>query len=175
MAKVVNIDGAPYRMIERTTIANDFYVMKHLRAAGVADCTPKQGETAEEFAVRLLYAVIESGVPFELLAGLLLPDEIPDSKWTQEQAAQTAALIRMATAPEDKASIQRVIIEMLTGFFQEGLRYLKPLPSALRAPAQPAPEEAAAKQTGRSASKTSASLAKWSAPWRAMKSIGTRR
>jgi hypothetical protein len=135
MTKTFKIDGQVYRMIECTTLANDFYVMKQIRATGIADCTPKQGESAEDYAVRLLYVIVENGAPFELLGALLLPEGI--EKWSIPQAETTAAVLQTVTNPEDKAEVQRILIAVLTDFFREGLRYLKPSVTALKAPAQP--------------------------------------
>lgn len=120
----IKIDGQLWRAIERTTLANDFYVMKQVRACGIANCTPNKDESAEDYAVRLLYAVVEGGVPFELLGGVLLPLGVPDEKWSVEQAETTAAIFRNLTAPEDKAEVQRILISLLTDFFREGLRFL---------------------------------------------------
>lgn len=136
MSRTCRIGETLYRMVERSTLANDFHVMKHLRAAGLADCSPGQGEAAEDYALRLLYTVVENGAPFELLGGLLLPEGIPDEQWTAELAAATAGALRRITDPADKAEVQKLLIGLLTDFFREGLRYLKPLPIASSAPAQ---------------------------------------
>jgi hypothetical protein len=141
MSQVFKIDGQIYRAVKRTTLANDFYVMKQLRATGISDCTPGQNESAENFALRLLYAVVESGAPFELLGGLLLPEGVADEKWTPDQAETTARVLSTVTDPEDKAEVQRILIAMLTDFFREGLRYLKPSPAVLSAPVQPSESE----------------------------------
>ncbi len=141
------IDGHLYRLIERTTIANDFYIMKQLRSAGIADCIPQEGESANDYGMRLLYSVVENGAPLTLLGGLLLPEGIPDEKWSAEQAETTAALLGRATEPNDKAEIQRILIAVLTDFFREGLRYLKPLPFASKGQAQPAGRDSTALNT----------------------------
>ena len=126
MAKVFKIDGQMWRAVEQTTLENDFFVMKQLRVSGIANCTPNPGESAQNYAVRLLYAIVENGVPFELLGGLLLPQGIPDEQWSTEHAETTAAVFRKLTAPEDKAEVQAILISLITDFFIAGLRYLAP-------------------------------------------------
>jgi len=90
-------DGLVYRETERSTIANDFYVMKQMRAAGL-DAMKPSGETADGFADRILSAVIENGVPFALLGGLLLPEGVADEQWTSNHAEATAARLAGATS-----------------------------------------------------------------------------
>lgn len=153
MSKTFKIDGALYHTIERSTLANDFYVMQQLRRAGIADCTPRGGETANDYALRLLYSIIDAGAPFELLGGLLLPEGIPDEKWTVEQAETTAAVLRQVTDPADKAEIQKILIAVMTDFFCAGLRYLKPSPDA----SAQAPEKEASTSSVADFSQTSAS------------------
>jgi hypothetical protein len=137
MQNVIVIDGQRYRPITLTTLAHDFYLMKQVRATGILDCTPMQGESAEEFALRLLYAVVEHGAPFELLGALLLPEGIPDEKWSIDQAESTAAVLRQISDPEDKAAVQRILIAVITDFFREGLRSSILSPTASKAIVQP--------------------------------------
>lgn len=134
------IDGQLFRTIERTTIENDFFVMKHLRAAGIGNCTPNAGESAEEFATRLLYGIVESGAPFELLGGLLLPSGMSDEEWCPAQAKTTAAILRQVNDPESKAQVQAVLVSVVAGFFQAGLRFLTPSLAASQTKPQPGSE-----------------------------------
>jgi hypothetical protein len=160
MTKVIKIDGVLYRMVERSTLANDFYIMKQLRTTGIADCTPRTGESANEYALRLLYSVVENGAPFELLGGLLLPEGIPDEKWSQDQAEITAAMLGRLTDEKSKAEVQRVLIAILTDFFREGLRYLKPSPG-VSTEAQPEQEPAVEPPPALNSSRTSVNGARW--------------
>ena len=125
MPRTYKIDGMTYREIERTTIANDFYNMKQFRAAGLGDCL--RSETPEDFARGIVNAVIENGVPLTLLGGTLLPEGVPDEKWTPEQAEATAARLAVVSEPEDKKLIQQIIVAVVTSFFAAGLLSLKPL------------------------------------------------
>ena len=130
MPGTYTIDGRVYREIDRSTIANDFYVMRQMRAAGL-DAMKQTGETVDGFADRILSAVIENGVPFALLGGLLLPEGVADEQWTSNHAEATAARLAGATSREDKALIQKLIIQAITGFFAAGLLSSKPSLHAL--------------------------------------------
>jgi len=176
MAQVFKIDGVLYRMVERSTLAQDFYVMRHLRAAGLANCTPHDGESAQDFALRLIAQVVERGAPIELLAGMLLPEGVPDEKWTPETAASTAAQLSIITNPADKAEIQKVLVAIITDFFREGLRSSQHSRIVLRrGKTQPRPDKANAAPHRTNISSTSASGAKWYARLPIIRSIVTAR
>jgi hypothetical protein len=131
------IDGQPYRMARDTTIEQDFYVMRQLRKAGLADIAPGAGEVAQDYALRVVHSVIEGGAPFELLGGLLMPDD-RGLRWSPERAETTARVLASATAPEDKAKIQGLLVSVLSGFFAAGLGCSIPFPTASgRAAGQP--------------------------------------
>ena len=164
MSKLFKINGRNYRVIECTTLENDLCIMKHMRESGLSDCTPNQGEDAQAFGMRLLYSIIESGITFELLGGLLMPEEMPDETWSPAQSKATAAALRKVTAPEDKEQIQKIIIELVSHFFVAGLRCSKPSPAASAATAQS--REVGERKQDQSSLRTSASGATWFARWR---------
>lgn len=136
MPTTYRIAGRLFRAVERSTLAHDFYVMKQIRRAGLDQCAPRPSESAQDYALRLLYAVVESGVPFELLGGLLVPEGVPDEQWSEEHAEATAAVLRQVTDAADKAEVQKLMIGLLTDFFREGLRFWNPSATA-SSPAQP--------------------------------------
>ena len=119
------IDGMIYRIIENTTMANDFYVMKQLRESGLADLL-QTDMTPENLATGIIAVAVDSGIPLALLGGIMLPEGIPDEQWTPEHAAATAARLAIITAPEDKAQIQNIIVGAVAAFFAAGLLSLKP-------------------------------------------------
>ena len=130
---VIALGGLRYRAIKNTTLQNDYYVMQQLQRSGIANITPNQGENAEAYAMRLLGAIVENGIPLKLLGGLIIPEEIKDAEWTPAQADTTAALLAQLTDKADKNRVQALIIEVVTDFFKEGLRLLKPFPGASQA------------------------------------------
>lgn len=133
----LEIGGQKWRAVKRSTIEHDFWLMKHIREAGLDALRIQPGEKPEEFAVRLLHEVIGSGKAFTLLGGMLLPDGVPDEHWTPERAEQTAAFMRGLSSDEDKAALKGAIISLLTGFLEAGLRYAADSGTALTAVSQP--------------------------------------
>jgi hypothetical protein len=137
----LEIGGQKWRAVKRSTIEHDFWLMKHIREAGLDAVRLKPTERPEEFAVRLLHEVIGSGKAFTLLGGMLLPDGVHDEHWTPERAEQTAAFMRGLAADADKAAVKSAIISLLTGFFEAGLRFYADSATASTAGSQPQPEQ----------------------------------
>ncbi len=137
----LEIGGQKWRAVKRSTIEHDFWLMKHIREAGLDAVRIAPGEKPEEFAVRLLHEVIGSGKAFVLLGGMLLPDGVPDEHWTPERAEQTAAFVRGLATDEDKAAVKSAIISLLTGFLEAGLRSYADSATASTAGSQPQPEQ----------------------------------
>jgi hypothetical protein len=136
----LEVGGQKWRAVKRSTIEHDFWLMRHIREAGLDAVRLRPGERPEEFAVRLLHEVIGSGKAFALLGGMLLPDGVPDEHWSPERAQQTAAFMRGLAADEDKAAVKSAIISLLTGFLEAGLRSYAGSVTASTAGSQPQPE-----------------------------------
>lgn len=117
----LQIGGQTWRAVKRSTIEHDFWLMKHIREAGLDGVRMRKDEKPEDFAVRLLHEVIDSGKAFTLLGGFLLPDGVPDEQWSPQQAERTAAFMRGLSGDEDKTTVRSAIISLLTGFFEAGL------------------------------------------------------
>jgi hypothetical protein len=137
----LEIGGQKWRAVKHSTIEHDFWLMKHIREAGLDAVGLRPGEKPEEFAVRLLHEVIGSGKAFTLLGGFLLPDGVPDDQWSPERAEQTAALMRGLAADEDKTAVKSAIISLLTGFLEAGLRSYVDSGTASTAGSQPQQEQ----------------------------------
>lgn len=133
----LTIGGAVWRVVKNSTLEHDFCALRAARAVGVDSEGLLPGETAEGFAERVLYAVIDSGKIFDLLGCMLLPDQVPDEQWTPVEAERTATFLRALRDPQDKADVRVLVSSLLLGFFAEGLRSSTVSPSASKAPAQP--------------------------------------
>lgn len=149
MESKITIDGMNYHPIKTTTLQNDYFVMAQLNKSGIANITPNPGESSQDYAMRLVAALVANGVPLLLLGGLILPEGIPDKDWTPEQAETTAALLGQVTAQQDKDRVQALIISVVSDFFRQGLRYLNASPAVLQAAseaqqAQPRPAPSSA-------------------------------
>lgn len=133
----LRIGGAVWRVVKNSTLEHDFCALRAARAVGVSETGLLPGETAEGFAERLLYLVIDGGQVFELLGCMLLPESVPDERWTPEEAARTATFLGALRDPEDKAAVQSLVASLLIGFFSDGLRSSSASRTALKAPPQP--------------------------------------
>lgn len=121
----IKIGGRTFIPVNNSTIEHDFWLMAHIRGAGLDRVVISGGEAPEDFAVRLLGEVIDSGRIFPLLGGLFLPEGVSSLDWTPETAEETAAFLKKISDPKDKLQIQKQVISLLIDFFQSGLASLR--------------------------------------------------
>lgn len=121
MDDVITIAGRAFRPVVETTIEHDLWTMERIRRAGLTEMILKPGEDPEDYSRRLLYRLIESGAAMEMLAGFLVPAEIDPLDWTPAIALESASIFRRASKPEDKATIQAKLIDLLLDFLQAGI------------------------------------------------------
>jgi len=117
----IKIGGRMFVPVKNSTIEHDFWLMAHIRGAGLDRIAIEEGEPPEDFAVRLLGEVINSGRIFPILGGLFLPEKISSVDWTPEIADETASFLKKISDSQDKLEIQRQVISLLISFFQSGL------------------------------------------------------
>ncbi len=122
--ETVRIGGRIFVPVKNSTIEHDFWLMAHIRGAGLDRITIGEGEAADDFAVRLLAEVISSGHIFPILGGLFLPETISPLDWTRDVAEETATFLKKISDPRDKLEIQKQVISLLVSFFQSGLASL---------------------------------------------------
>ena len=120
----IRIGGRTFVPVSNSTIEHDFWLMAHIRGAGLNRIAIGEGEAPEDFAVRMLSEVISSGRIFPILGGLFLPEKISSLNWTPEVADETAAFLKRISDPDDKGLIQQQVISLLLSFFQSGLASL---------------------------------------------------
>ena len=145
MADLFTIGGKQFRQIETSTMEHHIELMRQLRASGLGDCTPGNDETAEQYGLRLLYALIDHGATFGLLGALLIPANLDDAAWTPEVSQQTADFMRRLTSPEDHKLLEKQLIVLVESFFATGLQRSKPSATAsVKQAGQPAEDAIAA-------------------------------
>ena len=120
----IRIGGRTFVPVKNSTIEHDFYLMSHIRGAGLDRIAIGEGEAPDDFAVRLLGEVIDSGRIFKVLGGLFLPEGVSSLDWTPQLAEETASFLKKISDPQDKLEIQRQVISLLIDFFQSGLASL---------------------------------------------------
>lgn len=118
---IITLGGRAFRGMRVSTLEHDHWVMGEVRAAGLDRITMQEGEMAEDFVRRLLDEIIVSGRVYSLLGGLLVPAAMKDGDWTPEVAEDTAQHIRQLTDRADKLAVNNIVVEMLIGFFVNGL------------------------------------------------------
>ncbi len=122
--ETIRIGGRTFIPVRDSTIEHDFWLMAHIRGAGLDRIAIGDGEAPDDFAVRILAEVISSGRIFPILGGLFLPEKISPLDWTPAVAEETAAFLRKISDPADKAVIQQQVVSLLLSFFQTGLASL---------------------------------------------------
>jgi len=121
----IGIGGRTFVPVRNSTIEHDFWLMAHIRGAGLDRIAIGEGEAPDDFAVRLLGEVIDSGRIFPILGGLFLPEGTSSLDWTPEVAEETAAFLKRISEPQDKLEVQKQVISLLIDFFQSGLASLR--------------------------------------------------
>lgn len=121
----IRIGGRTFVPVKNSTIEHDFWLMAHIRGAGLDRIAIGEDEAPDDFAVRLLGEVIDSGRIFPILGGLFLPEKTSSLNWTPEVAEETAAFLKKLSDPGDKAQIQQQVVSLLLSFFQSGLASLR--------------------------------------------------
>ncbi len=140
--KLREIRGRKWRAVERSTLRHDNYMIRHILEGGLDKLRRNDGESLEEFAVRLLHAVLASGKMFDLLGGLLLPEAVPDDKWSEQLAAETAEFLGNVIEEHDKIAVQEALMPLLLAFFAAGMGFIEPSRTALKRAEEAHPERA---------------------------------
>lgn len=112
------IAGRTFRQPESKSIAQDAWIERRYRSSGLTDLARTAGartETIEELSERLLWEGLESGVIYELLAGMLVED---GTAWTRASAERNAQWFATLTAPADKAIVYDSIGALLFRFLK---------------------------------------------------------
>jgi len=117
----VEIGGRSFEPVTETTALHDFWVMKQVRATGLALAAQRPDESYEDFAVRLCGEIAESGKAFLLIGALLVPEGREPLEWTPEMAEETARFLEGMTSLKDKNQIFTLTAQLMLGFFGSGL------------------------------------------------------
>jgi len=118
---VIVLGGMRWRALQVSTIEHDLWIMRKIRDSGLDAVKMEAEERPDEFALRILDAVLMSGQALWLVAGTIVGEGKADTDWTPEMAEANYALLRTFTSEEDKAVFRSAIISLLSGFFAAGL------------------------------------------------------
>lgn len=115
------LGGRRFRPVAQGSVEHDVWLMGRVRLSGLPEIPRAENETPEDWASRLLAAVLASGALLELLGGLLVPEATPDEAWSPTLARETAAFIGALREPEDKLVVQSLALSVLLPFLQSEL------------------------------------------------------
>lgn len=121
MPEKLSLGGKVYRPAGIGPVKHDLYLMMHARHCGLAGASIREDEAPEDFASRLLDAMITSGRALLILGALLIPDGKTVDDWTEEMAYETAGALGAITDPAEKKLLYQELLSALLGFFQHGL------------------------------------------------------
>lgn len=127
------LGGRRFLTVQEMTVKQDLAFLALTREAGLDGLTMGAGESPEDFAERILGALVENDAVLKILGLLLVPPAIRSrrlpfqkpgtvpSKWTPEVADETAAFLGSLSTPKDKAQIRALILTLLIHFFGSGI------------------------------------------------------
>lgn len=122
--------------MQETTVQQDMLFLELVRNAGIDGLTMEPEEPPEEFAERLLGALVADGNVLKLLGCLLVPPAIVPRRgvrrilrapgetpraWSPELCEETASYLGTLTSPEDKAKVRNLVLTLLAHFFESGI------------------------------------------------------
>lgn len=123
-------NGRAFVPIGESTIGHDVWFMRQIREAGLDQITIQAGESPVAFSRRLLHETLASGKIFLLLGGLIVPEGTSGLAWEEGIALETADHLETVHEPREKAELQALVIEVLVGFFLDGLASLMISPTS---------------------------------------------
>lgn len=130
MTDEVLFGGRRFRVCENTTLRQDQWVQQHIAASGVFKLEKAPDESPLTYATRITSVMVESGRALKIIAGLLMPAELPeDAPWTEATAQATEEHLANLRDPRDKREFNARLSGLVAGFFAYGLRSLLTSPS----------------------------------------------
>lgn len=128
--ETVELAGRKFQIIANGPIKHDLWIAERVHASGMDGVTMGKDETPEQFVDALLAKLLASGAAMEFLGGMLAPADLDLRKWTPAIALDMATFVEELIAPEDKALVRGLLAQVVVGFFQSGLAYLRTSPTA---------------------------------------------
>lgn len=114
------LGGKAFREARKSTLEHDSWAMDKLRACGLFEIEPAEGEDIGDFGVRLTEAMHPLKM-IDVLGGLLVPEEIEDLDWTPAVAGNTVKFLRNLSEQEDKEAVHVLFGRLVAGFFVDGV------------------------------------------------------
>jgi hypothetical protein len=122
------IAGRTFARTGPTSMAHDAYLMKRWRRFGLSTLAPivSSGKRAPEEVIgaeidRLIVDAFESGLLYEVLAGMLVEQGV---EWSPEWAAEATTFFSKITAKTDKTIIYESLSDIITDFFAHAVDWI---------------------------------------------------
>ena len=115
--------GRDFVSVGVSTLKQDRWFRRLCGEAGLLGVVRGEGEPDDDFALRLLQAIDDSGKAPLLLGGLLVPEGTAPEAWTPETAQGTADHVDRLADPEEKSQAYAVLLALLLLFFPNGPRF----------------------------------------------------
>jgi hypothetical protein len=117
--EILTIGGRKFKPIKNSTFAHDIWIMERIKATGLDTLRIEPEESSDDFIDRIGTKAMSGGMQLvlELIAGVLMPDEIDSSAWTPEIAKATTKFFGDLTEESEKAKVRAQIGGWLYFFF----------------------------------------------------------
>jgi hypothetical protein len=136
----ITVQGRTFRPAKRTTIAQDMYARKMLKVAGLETFVQHinlRTFDLDELAEEIILTAYETGVLFNVLAGLLVEDGV---QWTRERAEETALFFEQVSDPDDKNALLQPIAGVVLSFFVNAIGSIETSETVSLTPQSQGPE-----------------------------------
>jgi hypothetical protein len=139
---MLKIGEREFDVIQEGTMEWDVTLLGLLIGCGLADVTLHQGETPQMLAERITKTLWSSGAVFEILGCVLTKAGSGPLDWNPEAMRASADFFRKLNSKEDKAALKGTLVELVIGFFQQGLLSIRTFPTSSSATTetQPSPK-----------------------------------
>lgn len=135
--EIISLGNRKFRVIETSTFGHRMDMEQLMLESGVTRILQTiptfegldpaaRALAAGKYATEVYEAIARAGKVFAVLGGLLIPEEIADTDWTQEVARDTGAFLRKISSPEEMAALRFRLLEMVMGFFVGALASSEP-------------------------------------------------
>ena len=116
--RIVTLGGRTFRQSSITTVDRDTYMMRRYRTSGLAAFVKTFNpatDTLDSFGEKVYFEAFESGVLYEILAGMLVEDGV---QWTRKIAAANAAFFANVPTQADKLTIYELAADVMADFLR---------------------------------------------------------
>lgn len=124
------LGGKAFVPIGASTVEHDLEYQRMVLRVGFDRVGILEGELEADYALRLYDQVVRSGCALPLIGVLMIPEGVAPEAWTPELGRETSEHVARVTDPAEKAQVNAIILQLVTDFFERGLRFSKTFPTS---------------------------------------------